>query len=81
MDGHGHDRQVEVVKHDIDLLVDASVKAKVQSEGAAADILESARVLRTGEENMGMAKLLLLIVTITLPKTLAIKIYYQTILN
>lgn len=39
MDGYGNDRQVEVVKHDIDMLMDASLKAKVQTECAATDIL------------------------------------------
>ena len=39
MDGYGHDRQVEVVKHDINVLVDASLKAKVQTDCAATDIL------------------------------------------
>lgn len=42
MDGYRHDRQVEVVKHDIDVLVDASLKAKVQTKCAATDILERA---------------------------------------
>lgn len=39
MDGYRDDRQVEVVEHDIDMLVDASLKAKVQTKCAAADIL------------------------------------------
>lgn len=34
-----HDRKMEVVKHDINVLVDASLKAKVQTKCAAADIL------------------------------------------
>lgn len=45
MDGHGDDRQVEVVKHDVDVLVDASLEAKVQTKGAAADILERAGIV------------------------------------
>lgn len=39
MDGYRDDRQVEVVKHDIDVLVDASLKGKVQTKCAATDIL------------------------------------------
>lgn len=39
MDSYGDDRKVEVVKHDIDMLVDASLKAKVQTQCAATDIL------------------------------------------
>lgn len=39
MDSYGDDRQVEVVKHDIDVLMDASLKAKVQTKCAATDIL------------------------------------------
>lgn len=39
MDGYRDDRQVEVVKHDIDVLVDASLKAKVQTKCAATDVL------------------------------------------
>lgn len=31
MEDYRDDRQVEVVKHDIDVLVDASLKAKVQT--------------------------------------------------
>ena len=40
MNDYRNDRQVEVVKHDVDVLVDASLKAKVQTECAAANILE-----------------------------------------
>lgn len=40
MDGYRDDRQVEVVKHDIDMLVDASLKTKVQTKCAATDILQ-----------------------------------------
>lgn len=39
MDGYRDDRQVEVVKHDIDVLVDASLQAQVQTKCAATDIL------------------------------------------
>lgn len=39
MDSYRDDRQVEVVKHDIDVLMDASLKAKVQTKCAATDIL------------------------------------------
>lgn len=39
VDSYGDDRKVEVVKHDIDMLVDASLKAKVQTQCAATDIL------------------------------------------
>lgn len=39
VDGYRDDRKVEVVKHDIDVLVDASLKAKVQTKCAATDIL------------------------------------------
>lgn len=39
MDDYRNDRQMEVVKHDVDVLVDASLEAKVQTECAAADIL------------------------------------------
>ena len=45
MDGHGDDRQVEVVKHNVDLLVDAFLEAKVQTKNATADALERALVL------------------------------------
>lgn len=48
MDGYRDDRQVEVVKHDIDVLVDASLKAKVQTKCAATDILQRARIIRPG---------------------------------
>lgn len=39
MEDYRNDRQVEVVKHDIDVLVDASLKAKVQTKCAATDVL------------------------------------------
>ena len=39
MDSNGDDRQVEIVKHDIDVLVDASLKAKVQTKCATTDVL------------------------------------------
>lgn len=39
MDGDGDDRQVEVVKHDVDVLVDSSLKAQVQTKCAATDAL------------------------------------------
>lgn len=45
MDGYRNDRQVEVVEHDIDMLVDASLKAKVQTKCAATDILQSAWII------------------------------------
>jgi len=45
VDRHGDDGQVEVVEHDVDVLVDAFLKAKVQTENATADTLESARIL------------------------------------
>lgn len=45
MDGGRDDRQVEVVKHYVDVLVDASVEAKVQTQCATADALERTRVL------------------------------------
>lgn len=45
MDGYGDDRQVEVVKHDIDVLVDASLEAKVHSKSSATDILERAWII------------------------------------
>ncbi len=34
------DRQVEVVKHDVDILMDASVEAKVQTQRSTTDALE-----------------------------------------
>lgn len=40
MDDYRNDRQMEVVKHDIYVLVDASLKAKVQAKCASADILQ-----------------------------------------
>lgn len=40
------DRQVEVVKHDIDVVVDASVKAKVQTQRTTADALQRTWLLR-----------------------------------
>lgn len=40
VDDYRNDRQVEVIKHDVDVLVDASLKAKVQMECAAANILQ-----------------------------------------
>lgn len=40
MNDYRNDRQVEVVKHDVDVLVDASLKAKVQTECAAANALQ-----------------------------------------
>lgn len=45
VDGHRDDRQVEVVEHDIDVLVDASVQAKVQAERTTADVLQGAELL------------------------------------
>lgn len=39
MDGYGDDGQVEIVKHYIDVLMDASLKAKVQMKCAATDVL------------------------------------------
>lgn len=45
MDSGRDDRQVEVVKHDIDVLVDASMEAKVQTQRSTADALERTRVL------------------------------------
>ncbi len=39
------DRQVEVVKHDVDFLMDASVEAKVQTQRSTTDALERTRVL------------------------------------
>lgn len=45
MNGYRDDRQVEIVKHDVDVLVDASLKAKVQTECAAADVLERAWII------------------------------------
>lgn len=46
VDGGRDDRQVKVVKHDIDVLVDASVEAKVQAQQSTADALERTRVIR-----------------------------------
>lgn len=40
MDDYRNDRQVEIVKHDVDVLVDASLEAKVQTKCAPADILQ-----------------------------------------
>lgn len=37
MDGHGDDRQVEVVEHDGDVVVEASAGVEVEAEGPAAD--------------------------------------------
>lgn len=45
MDGDRYDRQVEIVKHDVDVLVDASVEAKVQAQGPAADTLQRGGLL------------------------------------
>lgn len=45
MDSCRDDRQVEVVKHDVDVLVDASVEAKVQTQRSTADALERTWVL------------------------------------
>lgn len=45
MDSGRDDRQVEVVKHDVDVLVDASVETKVQTQCSTADALERTRVL------------------------------------
>ena len=45
VDRHGDDRQVEVVEHNVDLLVDAFLEAKVQTKNATADALERALVL------------------------------------
>lgn len=45
MDGGRDDRQVEVVKHDIDVLVDASVEAKVQAQRSTADALQRTGVV------------------------------------
>lgn len=45
VDSGRDDRQVEVVKHDVDVLVDASVEAKVQTQRSTADALERTRIL------------------------------------
>ena len=45
VDRHGDDREVEVVEHNVDLLVDAFLEAKVQTKNATADALERALVL------------------------------------
>lgn len=42
VDDYRNDRQVEVVKHDVGVLVDASLEAKVQTKRAPADILQRA---------------------------------------
>lgn len=44
MDGHRDDRQMEVVKHDVNVLVDAPLEAKVQMKYAAAYILQTSWV-------------------------------------
>lgn len=49
MNGYRDDRKVKVVKHDIDVLVDASLKAKVQTKCATTDILQRAWVIRPME--------------------------------
>lgn len=40
VDDDRNDRQVEVVKHDVGVLVDASLEAKVQTKCAPTDILQ-----------------------------------------
>lgn len=40
VDGDGDDRQVKVVKHDIDVLVHASMETKMQSQSPTADTLQ-----------------------------------------
>lgn len=42
MDNHRDDRKVEIIKHNINVLVDASIEAKVQTKYAATDILQGA---------------------------------------
>lgn len=49
VDGDGDDRQMEVVEHDVDVLVDASLEAKVQTERAAADVLQRAGIIWPAE--------------------------------
>lgn len=49
MNGHRDDRKVEVVKHDINMLVDASLKAKVQTKCATTDVLQRGRVIGPGD--------------------------------
>ena len=53
MDQHGDDGQVEVVEHDVDMLMDASLEAKVQAQRPAADALQGAGVLRPGGRDRG----------------------------
>lgn len=40
MDSSRDDRQVEIVKHDVYVLMNAFLKAKVQTEGAPTDVLQ-----------------------------------------
>lgn len=46
MDGDGDDGEVEVVEHDVDVLVDPSLEAQVQVQRPAADVLQGAGVVR-----------------------------------
>lgn len=46
MDGDGNDREVEVVKHDVDVLVDSSLEAQVQVQRPATDVLQRAGIIR-----------------------------------
>lgn len=46
VDGDGDDREVEIVKHDVDVLVDPSLEAQVQVQRPAADVLQGAGVIR-----------------------------------
>lgn len=48
MDGDRNDRQVEIVKHDIDVLVYAFLKAKVQMKSTATNILQRVWIIRPG---------------------------------
>lgn len=46
MDCDGHDREVEVVEHDVGVVVEAPVEAQVQLQRPAADQLQGAQVVR-----------------------------------
>lgn len=46
MDGDGNDGEVEVVKHDVDVLVDSSLEAQVQVQRPATDVLQRAGIIR-----------------------------------
>lgn len=56
MDGNGNDREVKVVKHDIDVLVDSSLQAQVQVQCPATDVLQRAGIFRPARVKTGEKK-------------------------